>query len=552
VKFALAPKVVLLGLKDAEPRVRFFAALAVGTYGDAKAAPAVFEMLKANADADPYLRHAGVMALAGIGDKAIKQAADDPSPSVRLAGLLAMRKTGSPEVAQFLKDPEPKLVLEAARAIYDVPIEKAMPDLANVVDSRGASLAFRLGGFQKLPKDQQDYVLHRALLAQWRLGSVEIIGEVAAWNVYSEKLRIEALKLLDLWENPPGRDRVTGLWRPIGKRSGKPIAEAIRPVLPGIMTGPDKVRSEGAKLAAKHGIKEIGPLLRAMVSDGKQPAASRIAALKALESLKDGGLEAMVKIAVESEAPRLRLEARRILVTKQDPDEAGRTLFDVLDKSKSMREQQGIVGLLGDIKSPSAREALKVLLERIKDKVLPDQLELDVLDAARAWPEFKATVAAIENARPKDKSVAAFRDTLLGGDAEAGRAIFLDKAEVSCLRCHKVGGIGGEVGPDLAGIGAKRKREYLLESIINPDKEIAKGYESVVLVLLDGSTKAGILKSEDAKVVRLMNAEGQVITVAKDQIDERRRGVSAMPADLAQKMSRRELRDVIEFLANLK
>ena len=170
----------------------------------------------------------------------------------------------------------------------------------------------------------------------------------------------------------------------------------------------------------------------------------------------------------------------------------------------------------------------------------------------RKSAEVKKKLAEFEASRPKEKSVAAYREALVGGDAEAGRAIFFDKSEVSCLRCHKVNGIGGEVGPELAGIGAKQKREYLLESIVDPNKEIAKGYESIVLVLTDGQTKTGILKSEDAKAVRLMTAEGQLIAVANDQIDERRRGLSAMPADLVDKLSRSELRDLVEFLANLK
>ncbi len=73
-----------------------------------------------------------------------------------------------------------------------------------------------------------------------------------------------------------------------------------------------------------------------------------------------------------------------------------------------------------------------------------------------------------------------------------------------------------------------------------------------MLVLTDGQTKTGILKSEDAKAVRLMTAEGQLIAVPKDQIDERRRGLSAMPADLVDKLTRSELRDLVAFLASLK
>jgi quinoprotein glucose dehydrogenase len=119
------------------------------------------------------------------------------------------------------------------------------------------------------------------------------------------------------------------------------------------------------------------------------------------------------------------------------------------------------------------------------------------------------------------------------------------------LRCHKINGTGGEVGPDLTGIGKKQKRDYLLESLVDPNKQIAKGYETTVITLNNGLVKSGILKSEDAKEVRLMNADGQIITIAKSQIDDRSRGPSAMPSDLVQKLSRSEIRDLVEYLAGL-
>ena len=69
--------------------------------------------------------------------------------------------------------------------------------------------------------------------------------------------------------------------------------------------------------------------------------------------------------------------------------------------------------------------------------------------------------------------------------------IFTAKAEVECLRCHKIKppageAMGGEVGPELSDVGARQNREYLLESIVSPDKQIAKGFESVVLATSDG------------------------------------------------------------------
>src|SRR4029450_1327545 len=109
-----------------------------------------------------------------------------------------------------------------------------------------------------------------------------------------------------------------------------------------------------------------------------------------------------------------------------------------------------------------------------------------------------------------------------------------------------------ECGPDMAGMGGKQTGEYLLESLVLPDKQIAKGFDTVVLELASGKTVTGVLKSEDAKEIKLITAEGQSVPGAKGRVEERRRGKSAMPDDLHQKLTRRELRDLVEFLVGLK
>ncbi len=130
-----------------------------GQVGDKKDVPAMLDMLRDNADQDGYLRHAGVMALVGSGDKdAWMAAADDPSPAVRMGVLLALRRTEDPDVARFLNDADPLLVVEAARAINDVPIDAAMPELAALVRRSGLSRPLRLSRAQRqLPpgRDEQ-------------------------------------------------------------------------------------------------------------------------------------------------------------------------------------------------------------------------------------------------------------------------------------------------------------------------------------------------------------------------------------------------------------
>jgi quinoprotein glucose dehydrogenase len=527
-------------LKDAEPRVRFFAALGLGKLGKPQAAPAVVQMLRDNADKDPYLRHSGVMALTGINDTdTLARAAEDSSPAVRMSALLAWRRLEKPEVARFLDDAEPRLVVEAARAINDVPIPAGMPKLAALIEHRGLS----------------EPLLYRVLNANFRLGKPENARALAAFAGRSdgpEALRREALRELDQWEKPSGRDRIVGLWRPLEPRPAGVAADALRAALGGIFGGPDSVRQEAAKLAAKLGIKEVGPLLLETVADTKRPAPVRVETLRALATLKDGRLLEAMKLALADADPRLRTEGRRVLA-KVQPDEALKALKAVL-AGGTVIEQQGAFSILGGMKGPAADGILAEWLDKLRARQVAAEVQLDLLEAAGKRPgaDVKQRLAEFEASRPKDDPLAGYREALAGGDAEAGRNIFLHKAEVSCVRCHRVKGEGGEVGPDLTGLGTRQNREYLLESIVDPNRQIAKGFETVVLELANGQVVSGIVKEENAKELRLMTAEGKLVTVPRAQIEERQTGKSAMPQDTIKLLTKSELRDLVEFLAGLK
>jgi quinoprotein glucose dehydrogenase len=534
---------MIAGLKDLEPRVRFQAALAVGHLHDNKEAlPAVLDMLKANNDADPYLRHAGVMALARIGDlEAIRKAATDASASVRMASLQAMRLLQMPEAAGFLNDADGKIVLEAARAIYDVPIDAAMPKLAERT--------------RHTFKDVPAPAILRALAANYRLGmkeNAQALVSVATRSDVPTPLREQALKMLQAWEKPSGRDWVVGLWRPLKERPSTDVAQALRPALASLMTGPDTIRTEGAKLAAKHGMKEIGPALRELVADGKRPVGVRIASLQALETLKDAKLQETANQAMRDDDPRLRHQGRRIVLKALPKADAVKLLATVLQDG-AIVERQGALALLAKVQTPEADGVLEEWVDQLVAKKAPAEILLDIVLAAseNKNPAINKKLAQYESTRDTKNPVSVYREAIVGGDVDSGRKIFFEKSEVSCLRCHKINGVGGEVGPDLTGIGKKFKRDYLLESIVDPNKQIAKGYESIVITLHSGLIKTGILKSEDAKEVRIMTSEGQLLSIPKSEIDERARGPSAMPSDVVQKLSRTEVRDLVEFLAGL-
>jgi quinoprotein glucose dehydrogenase len=140
-----------------------------------------------------------------------------------------------------------------------------------------------------------------------------------------------------------------------------------------------------------------------------------------------------------------------------------------------------------------------------------------------------------------------------GGNAEQGKKIFLERPDAQCVRCHKINGVGGDVGPDLSHVGAQKDRQFLIESILLPNKEIAQGFESVTVALKNGTSYAGVLKRESAdELVINSPEEGGLVTIKKSDIQSRQKGLSPMPEGMGRILSKQDLRDLVEFLSSSK
>jgi len=527
-------------LKDSSPRVQFFAALGLGKVGDVSVMPAVLQLLETNNDADPMLRHAGVMALAGAGDvPSLVKAAGSSSPAARLGVLLALRRHESAEIARFLNDPEPRLVDEAARAIHDLPIEGAVPRLAELAERTTLN----------------EETWRRVISANFRLGEAEHarrVATIAGRGDLSDAIRIEALNALADWAQPSGRDRVLGAWRPLAPRPQEIAAAALPVALGGVFSGPDAVREVGVKVAAGLGVKEVGPVLLSLVTDANRSAAVRVEALRGLESLKDARLRDAMQAALADAEPVVRAAGQKVLAAI-NPGEAITVLRSVLESGSQHEKQQGFATLAA-MQVPAADALLAEWLDRLLAGTVAPEVHLDLLEAAAKRPTngIPEKLQRFEASRRGDDPLSAWRESLVGGDASRGRSIFFERAQVSCVRCHKIDGQGGDVGPDLSRIASDQPRESLLEAIVDPNRKIAKGFETAVLVTDLGKVHVGIIKSENDDTIELMTAEGKLLTLNKEEIEERASGKSAMPEDLVKQLSKSDLRDLVEFLSRRK
>lgn len=575
-------------LDDPSVRVRFFAAIALGKIGPPEARHAtkpLLEMLRENNDADAYLRHAGVMGLAGVGDlEELLAAAQDESAAVRMGVLLALRRMGREEISRFLRDPDPRLVVEAARAINDLPIAGALPELAAMLDNPEIMVAMSQLGISDQP------LAMRAVNANFRLGRAENAKAVAQFAIDEgglELARAEALSSLGLWAKPPARDRVTGLYNPLPERAATAAAviEAIRPIIPQlVLRGPEKIQIAAAKLAADYKIEAAGPELFRLIESKQGPAEARVEALRALAAIGHRQLGAAVAIARADSNPRLRREANAQLA-KLNPAEAVGVLGRTIEAGE-VDEKQGAIVSLASMEHPEAERILANWMDRLIAGSVPGEIQFELIEAAEngKHASLRAKLTDYRNSISAADPLGGYRDLLAGGLASEGEKVFFESQAASCQRCHVLGGRGGgEAGPDLTGVGTRATREHLLESIVYPNRAIAKGFENVTLVLSDGKEIAGRVSSEDdAQVVLEVPVEAEAeefiedggegvpaappkianpaptasqfetVVIQKLEIRSRVRNLSSMPEGIANEISRKDIRNLVEFLATRK
>ncbi len=525
-------------LKDPSPRVRFFAGMALGHVGRPDDAQPLLAMLAESDDRDAYLRHAGVVGLQGSATvQQLVDAASNPSAAARVGALVALRRLARREVATYLKDKDQRLVMEAARAINDVPINAAMPQLAALITGNGYN----------------DATWKRVINANYRLGTPETAQALAHFAARSDapaNMRVEALGLLEQWEKPDGKDYVMGLWRPLPDRDVNVAKSATQEVLGDLLRAPsDDVRVRAIELAKAFGIDDQNTMF-AIVSDKSASDRVRAAALDALASRNGPRAAEAINLGLNQGKGVFRQTAIRLLAKL--PDAVAK--LDQTLKTGSVSDQQMVLDTLASVEGPAVDQIEEQWMDKMMTGKIAPELELDLLETAQKSKSnaVKAKVKKYLDAKPKDDPMADYRESLYGGNADAGAHIFAERADVSCIRCHQAGGAGGTVGPNLGDIGARKDRNYIMESILLPNKQISPGFDAVSIRTKDGKHVNGILKGETDTEYTIDVPDKGLVKVAKADVAHRTPGRSPMPEGLGKMLSKEDMRNLVEFLATRK
>ncbi len=530
-------------LKDSYERARFFAAEALGRIGHVPAIPSIINMLEENDDEDVYLRHAGSLALARIGDTdAVMELRNHSSRAVRIAAVVALRRMEHPGIEEFLRDKDEYIVAEAARAINDdFSIPDALPALGKTLEE---------------DRFTSEPLIRRAISANLRVGTDDALNSLMTYAMRPsapKDMRVEAIAALGTWAKPSVLDRVDGRYRGEVNRDPALVRRASSQRLMDLLaTGDADIREAAAKALGKLEVGDAAePLYARLTSD---PSADvREAALQALVAINWENNDQAIETALADREKQVRV-AGLDLMERLDVDQG--LLVELLEEviqKRTIEERQAAMLTLGKVDLKHSREAFERMLAQVQEGTLAPEVELELSEAldASGAQELRAKYEEIKSELTEDELLASYRGSLYGGDVNRGRNIFFRHQTGQCIRCHAYDDFGGTAGPRMNGIAEILDRKELLEALIDPSKRLAPGFGVVTLTLENEQTVSGVLAEENAQSIAVKMGNQPDTVIMKTDVAERKEALSSMP-DMKGLMTRREIRDLVSFLSTLK
>ena len=134
------------------------------------------------------------------------------------------------------------------------------------------------------------------------------------------------------------------------------------------------------------------------------------------------------------------------------------------------------------------------------------------------------------------------------GDAVGGASVY---AESGCSACHILNGAGAGFGPDLTGIGERRRASFLKQVISKPAAVLPEDFLFVKATTPSGETIEGIRANEDSFTIQIKDSGGRYHSVRKEELTELRklRGETPMPS-FEGILSASEMQDLVAYLAS--
>lgn len=500
----------------------------------------------------------------------VKLASESELPLARLHAMYALDGLGALSeelLVARLADKHPRVREHAARlaesqAASSAAVQAKLLALAGDPELRVRyQAAFSLGELPASPqraaalvsiakRDASDGYVRVAVQSSLAEGAGEVLALLAADRAFCA--------------SASGRDLLAGLAAQIGKQQR---ADDVANLLKSLETLAREDAATLQLLVAKLGAVNGSPLAEqiAAATGGRAEALMKALLAEATRVAADESASEMARIAAVQQLRLGRLaDAAAVLDALLAPAVPAELQSAALGTLGSFREAEVAPTILAAYPALSPRlksQAADLLLSRpawtlaLVEAIESQTVSLGDVDPARIkllaeHPDERvrsaaAKLLAASRLSARSEVVDGYRETLtLAGNAAAGKEVF---AKV-CAACHKVGGVGHEIGPNLAAMKA-RGPEAILVNVLDPNREVNPQYLNYAVRLADGRTLTGLIAAESATSLTLRRADNQQDTVLRIEIDQlKSSGQSLMPEGIERQIDKQQMADLLEYL----
>ncbi|HMP16810.1 MAG TPA: c-type cytochrome, partial [Gemmatales bacterium] len=333
----------------------------------------------------------------------------------------------------------------------------------------------------------------------------------------------------------------------------KPSSKGYTPWQFGALGSSSSLLSASLPSSLTEQLEELFLAAHKMALDSQQPEADRLSAATLLaasdysEPLLHRSKEVLLKLLKPTEVVALQQEALMQLARVMDDE----TLKKILDSWSTF--SLGIRSRLLDVLL-SKNGWQKILLDYVSHGKIPSN-QLDASSKQRLLTSRDAKIrSTAENCfeRIHEDRAAIFQAYMQAmntkGNPERGKIIFLQ----SCAACHQLGKDGHAVGPDLTAL-VNRQPAFLLQEILDPNRNLDSRYVEYVAVTHNGRTITGLLTSEAGSSITLKGKVGISETLLRSEIEElHSTNKSLMPEGLEKEISPSDMNDLIAYLGSMR
>src|SRR5690606_5469084 len=316
-----------------------------------------------------------------------------------------------------------------------------------------------------------------------------------------------------------------------------------------------RVRGLAARAIGAWQVGDLRPQIEAIAADDQAAPELRRAAVDGIASFGDQpAVDRLVRLSTAQQPHHLR-QAAVVSLLRARPQQGIRGALALMQQPEGADDLGPLFAeLLG------RKQVLAQLTAALQDNSIPSDVAVVGLraigSAGQQLPEFAAALeqaGGITNAPKKltpEEMQALIAQVEAEGDPAAGEAVYR-RRELNCTQCHAIGGAGGMVGPDMISLGATAQLDYIIDALLDPNKQIKENYHTMIVLDSEGRTYSGIVVRQTDEELLLRDAEGKEQAVPLDTIEQTQQGVSLMPAGLVDKLTRGELVDLVAFLKAL-